>query len=148
MVCLGNICRSPIAEGILRSKVDELGLDWVVDSAGTSGYHKGELPDKRSIEEAANNGIDISNQRSRVFTTSDFKEFDLILAMDQSNYNKIKSLSENESDRNKVRMILDYTFPGENIGVPDPYYEEGFDEVFELLDAAIDHMIELYTELA
>lgn len=148
MVCLGNICRSPIAEGILKSKAEELGLDWTVDSAGTSGYHQGEMPDARSIQEALLNGIDIKEQRSRIFSKNDFDKFDLILAMDNSNYDKIIALADKPSDVSKVKMILEYTYPGKNIGVPDPYYNDGFDEVFDLLDAAIDHMIELHSELA
>ena len=143
MVCLGNICRSPLAHGILQEKINELGLNWEVDSAGTSGYHNGEPPDPRSIQEAQVNGINIRDQRSRLLTSSDIKFFDLILAMDASNRDAILNQCESDEEKAKVKMIMNYTFPGENIDVPDPYYNDGFDHVFEILDAAIDHMIEL-----
>jgi protein-tyrosine phosphatase len=146
MVCLGNICRSPIAEGILQSKIDELGINWEVDSAGTSGFHNGERPDRRSIEESSLNGIDISNQVSRQFTRDDLQRFDLILAMDKSNMSNILSMCSTDQERSKVKLIMDYTYPGQGVEVPDPYYLDGFDLVFEMLDAAIDHMIELETE--
>lgn len=135
MVCLGNICRSPLAEGILQSKVIDT---VVVDSAGTSGYHEGASPDPRSILVAKKNGIDIANQRSRKFVASDFNNFDLIYAMDDTNYHNILKLSTSEKDKNKVRMIMDELYPNGYINVPDPYYggDEGFDNVFKMLDEA------------
>jgi len=136
MVCLGNICRSPLAEGILRAKNAKDILK--IDSAGTSSYHIGELPDKRSIAIAKKNGIDITNQRCRQFQVSDFDAFDLIYVMDNSNYRDVISLARNEEDKNKVKLILNEIFPGENVDVPDPYYggEKGFENVFKMLDDA------------
>ncbi len=138
MVCLGNICRSPLAEGILQSKLtSEL---FKVDSAGTAGYHIGELPDVRSIEVAKKYGIDITNQRSRKFTKSDFKEFDLIFAMDGSNYNNIISMVDDTNDTQKVKMILNELHLTDNRNVPDPYYggNQGFENVYKMLDEACD----------
>ncbi|CAM1347102.1 low molecular weight protein-tyrosine-phosphatase [Tenacibaculum insulae] len=137
MVCLGNICRSPLAEGILKSKLSD---NFIVDSAGTAGYHVGELPDKRSIEVAENYGIDITNQRSRKFVKSDFKEFDLIYAMDGSNYHNILSIIDDNEDVQKVRMILNELHPSENRNVPDPYYggNQGFENVYKMLDEACE----------
>ena len=137
MVCLGNICRSPLAEGILKSKLSD---NFIVDSAGTAGYHVGELPDKRSIEVAEKYGIDITNQRSRKFVKSDFKEFDLIYAMDGSNYHNILSIIDDNEDVQKVRMILNELHPSENKNVPDPYYggNQGFENVYKMLDEACE----------
>ncbi|WP_299620172.1 low molecular weight protein-tyrosine-phosphatase [uncultured Tenacibaculum sp.] len=137
MVCLGNICRSPLAEGILKSK---LSAEHFIDSAGTSGHHSGELPDQRSIAIARINGLDITDQRSRKFTVKDFDEFDLIYAMDRSNYDNILHLSRNDNDRNKVKMILNESFPNENLNVPDPYYggDQGFLNVYNMLDQACE----------
>ncbi len=136
MVCLGNICRSPLAEGILKSKLPE--DSFFVDSAGTSNYHIGEKPDKRSIAIARDYGIDINNQRGRQFTTIDFDRFDYIYAMDNSNYKNIIRLARNNQDKNKVKLILNESVPGENLDVPDPYYggEEGFNNVYIMLDEA------------
>lgn len=144
MVCLGNICRSPLAEGILETKCNEEGVEWEVDSAGTSGWHNGELPDPRSISTAAKHGIDITNQRSRLFIKEDFDSFDLIMAMDSSNFQNIIKLAETEDQKNKVKLILNYVFPGENRAVPDPYYNDGFDHVYGLLDSACNRLIEEY----
>lgn len=140
MVCLGNICRSPLAEGILRSKILTDAIS--VDSAGTSGLHEGELPDPRSIAVAKSNGIDITDQRSRKFKVADFDNFDLIYAMDQSNYHNILNIARNSDDESKVKMILNESNPGENLNVPDPYYggDKGFDNVFRMLDEACDNI--------
>ena len=136
MVCLGNICRSPLAEGILKSKLSS--EKFFVDSAATSNYHIGDLPDKRSIEIARFHQIDISNQRGRHFKVQDFDEFDIIYAMDNSNYKNIIRLARNQQDVNKVKLILNELYPNENMAVPDPYYggKEGFENVFKLLDNA------------
>ncbi|MEM6719093.1 MAG: low molecular weight protein-tyrosine-phosphatase [Bacteroidota bacterium] len=136
MVCLGNICRSPLAEGILASKLDP--TKFMVDSAGTSGYHDGELPDRRSIKTAKAHGIDITYQRSRKFVKNDFQTFDFIFAMDQSNYDNIIRLAENQEDRAKVHMILNQISPNSNAEVPDPYYggDQGFENVYQMLDEA------------
>lgn len=138
MVCLGNICRSPLAQGILESKVN---LDKVfVDSAGTAAYHVGNLPDERSIDVAYKYGINITNQRARKFTVQDFDEFDYIYAMDISNYQSILMLAKGEEDENKVRLILNEIYPSENKSVPDPYYRsnQGFENVYQMLDEACD----------
>ncbi len=144
MVCLGNICRSPLADGLLRAKVEREGLDVTVDSAGTSGHHVGESPDRRMQATAEENGYPIDFLRARQFSKNDFQEFDLIYAMDRSNYNNILDLAESDEDRRKVKMILNESHPNKNLEVPDPYYggEAGFKHVFELLDAATDVIID------
>lgn len=146
MVCLGNICRSPLAHGILQHKVETKGLDAKVDSAGTNGYHDGELPDSRSMEIALINGIDISYQRSRQIKRNDLEYFDLIYVMDASNYNNVLRLANNEMEINKIKMIMNEVEPGKNINVPDPYYggDEGFRNVYKMLDLATDKIIEKY----
>ena len=135
MVCLGNICRSPLAESILQSKLPK---NFIVDSAGTGGWHAGESPDKRSIEVAKKNGLDISNQRARKFTKKDFSEFDLIYVMDNSNLKDILKLAPNETAKQKVHLILNEIYPNENRDVPDPYYglNDGFEKVYKMLDKA------------
>ncbi len=142
MVCLGNICRSPLAEGILRSKIENANLNWSVDSAGTSSWHIGAPPHKGSIAIAKENGMDISGQRGRQFSGSDFKEFDLILAMDSENYQNIIGLSIDQSQEDKVKLMLNYAHPGSNMAVPDPYYTGDFQEVFDLLNLACSNLIE------
>lgn len=144
MVCLGNICRSPVAEGILRKKLTEAGLIVEVDSAGTSNYHIGENPDKRSIANAKTNGVDISKLQVRQFTVKDYDEFDYIYAMDVNNLQNIIALARDERDRRKAQLILNELYPLENRSVPDPYFggEDGFENVFKLLDAACDKIIE------
>ncbi len=138
MVCLGNICRSPVAEGIMRSKAEEYGLNIEIDSAGTSGWHNGELPDSRSMANAKENGIDISDQGSRKVVLSDFIEFDLLYAMDESNYNNLIHMCP-ENFQYKVKMILNEVHPAKNISVPDPYYgNDGFQIVFDLLNEACE----------
>lgn len=144
MVCLGNICRSPIAEGILRQKALERNLPIEIDSAGTSAFHVGEAPDSRMIVTAKKNGIDISNLRSRQFVHLDFHRFDLIYAMDQSNYDNIMRMASSDDDRKKVKLILNESHPGANLEVPDPYFggDQGFQHVIDLLDVAIERAIE------
>lgn len=146
MVCLGNICRSPIAEGILREKSNQQQLSFETDSAGTSSYHIGEAPDARMRATAKSNGVNIDDLRARQFEVQDFDHFDIIYAMDASNYNNIVALSRNQSDKEKVKMILNEVHPNANEAVPDPYYggNEGFQHVFDLLDAATDRIIEKY----
>ncbi|MCW8981674.1 MULTISPECIES: low molecular weight protein-tyrosine-phosphatase [Altibacter] len=138
MVCLGNICRSPLAEGILKSKVDTAKIH--VASAGTGGWHVGELPDPRSIEVARKNGLDITDQRGRKFSAYDFETYDYIFVMDTSNYRDVIALAQSESEKRKVQLILDELFPGENVDVPDPYYggDQGFDHVYKMLDEACE----------
>jgi protein-tyrosine phosphatase len=144
MVCLGNICRSPLAHGILQGKVTEAGLNITVDSAGTNGYHDGELPDPRSIAKANEYDLDITNQQSRQITRSDIQEFDLIYVMDASNYNNVIALCSTTEEKTKVKMIMNEVQPGKNISIPDPYYGEsdGFENVYQMLDLACDKIIE------
>lgn len=139
MVCLGNICRSPLAEGILQSKLSE---DFIVDSAGTGGWHAGQQPDKRSISTAKNRGLDITHQRARQFKKSDFDFFDHIFVMDNSNYKDVLTLAPNEEAKSKVKLILNEIFPNENVDVPDPYYggQDGFENVFDMLDQACEEI--------
>ena len=118
MVCLGNICRSPLAEGILKSKLSS--DNFYVDSAGTANYHTGELPDIRSIQIAQKYQIDISDQRGRQFNVKDFDVFDHIYVMDRTNYRNVISLARNNNDKRKVKLILKELYPEENLDVPDP----------------------------
>ena len=136
MVCLGNICRSPLAEGILKSKINTSQI--IVDSAGTGNYHVGGLPDRRSIEIAKNHHIDITDQRCRQFTIQDFDSFDIIYVMDNSNRRNVLNLARDEKDVSKVKMILNELFLNENVDVPDPYTGgiEGFENVYQMLDKA------------
>lgn len=138
MVCLGNICRSPLAEGILKSKVDSSKV--FVDSAGTGHWHVGNAPDPRSIDIARKNNIDLTDQRGRLFKADDFDSFDLIYVMDNSNKEDVLALAKTDEHRNKVKLILDEIFPGENVDVPDPYYgvAHGFQNVYKMLDQACD----------
>lgn len=144
MVCLGNICRSPLAEGILRKKAEENALELFIDSAGTSNFHIGENPDKRTIKNALKNGVDVSMLVARQFKTKDFEKFDIIYTMDHQNYENVMALAQSVDHKKKVRMILNELHPNQNMPVPDPYFggEEGFQHVFELLDAACDKIIE------
>jgi protein-tyrosine phosphatase len=138
MVCLGNICRSPLAEGLLASKLPKDGF--FVDSAGTGNYHIGKQPDQRSILTAQKHGLDISYQKARQFTPRDFEDFDYIYVMDNTNYDDVIELAKNEEQKSKVQLILNELFPGDNVDVPDPYYglQNGFDLVYEMLDEACD----------
>jgi len=138
MVCLGNICRSPLAEGILKSKLFRANV--IIESAGTGAYHINERPDVRSINIAKINGIDISGQRARKFSLKDFDEFDLIYVMDSSNYRDVIKMARNKDDMKKVKMILNEVFPNENLDVPDPYVggDFGFKSVYKMLDEACD----------
>lgn len=135
MVCLGNICRSPLAEGIMLKLIDEHGLDIEVDSAGTSNYHIGEHPDKRTIANASKNNVDLSNLVARQFTASDFDAFDKIYVMDKSNLKNVLALAGNESHKTKVDLLLNASYPQQHLEVPDPYFggEEGFETVFRMV---------------
>lgn len=141
MVCLGNICRSPLAHGILESKAP---ANWLVDSAGTSGWHQGERPDTRSILTAKGRGLNIDAQRSRPFVKEDFDEYDIIFAMDSSNFTNITKLAPNEKAKSKVRLIMNEAYPDKNMQVPDPYTggQSGFEDVYDMLDLAIDKFLE------
>jgi protein-tyrosine phosphatase len=147
-VCLGNICRSPTADGIMRKLVKDAGLEHLIeiDSAGTGGWHIGSLPDPRSMQHAAKRGYDLSSLRARKVHFNDFSEYDLILAMDNSNYSDLFELCEHQH-RNKVKLFLEHF--GDEKGretrqVPDPYYKgaEGFEEVLDLVEAACANLLE------
>ena len=142
MVCLGNICRSPLAEGILKSKTKNL----EVDSAGTAGYHIGKQPDFRSIDIAKKYDIDLTSQRARQFSTIDFDDFDKIYVMDNDNYSKIISLARNQEDMDKVDLILNEIYPKEYKSVPDPYYggDEGFQNIYNLLETSCEVIAKKY----
>jgi protein-tyrosine phosphatase len=144
MVCLGNICRSPIAEGILRHKAAAQGLDIITDSAGTSSFHIGAAPDPRMLVTARANEIDISDLIARQFIPADYQNFDLIYAMDQSNYDNMIKLASTDQEREKVRLILNESNPNSDDEVPDPYYggDQGFQHVIDLMDVAVDKVIE------
>ena len=144
MVCLGNICRSPMADGLLRKKVAESGIDVEVDSAGTSNFHVGETPDHRMRETAKRLGTPIDSLRARQFNQNDYDYFDLIYVMDTSNYQNVVNLARNDSDRQKVRLILEELYPGSKMEVPDPYFggEQGFVDVYNMLDSATDIIME------
>lgn len=146
MVCLGNICRSPLADGLMRNKIKKLNLSAEVDSAGTGDWHVGQAPDKRMQKTAKDHQIDISQLRGRQFHPNDFETFDKIYVMDQSNYNNVTKLAKNDTQLNKVDFILNEISPGSNAEVPDPYFggDEGFKEVYRLLDQATDQIIEKY----
>jgi protein-tyrosine phosphatase len=137
MVCLGNICRSPLAEGIMKHLVEQNGLDWQIDSAGTGNWHVGEGPDRRSIRAASNHGIDISKQVCRQFRRHDFSDFDLILVMDKYNRSDVLAMAPDEQAATKVKLLL-----GDK-EVPDPYYDDSqFEPVFELIEQGCKDMIE------
>ncbi|MFT3793919.1 low molecular weight protein-tyrosine-phosphatase [Flavobacterium sp.] len=138
MVCLGNICRSPLAEGLLASKLPK--DQFLVDSAGTGHWHVGKQPDSRSIDVAKRNGLDISGQRGKLFSVSDFDAFDYIYVMDSTNYDDVLRMAKSDEHKAKVKMILNELFPGENVDVPDPYYglANGFDNVYQMLNETCD----------
>lgn len=136
MVCLGNICRSPLAEGVMQHLADKHRLGWHIDSAGTGGWHVGEGPDRRSVRAAQNNGIDISKQICRKFRKSDFDEFDHIFVMDKNNYADVLAMAPDEVAANKVKLLLG------NMEVPDPYYDDNqFQPVFEMINLGCDDII-------
>jgi len=140
MVCLGNICRSPLAEGILQSKVDPNKV--FVDSAGTGNWHVDSKPDSRSMAVASKNGLDISMQKGRQFSQQDFQDFDHIFVMDNSNFKDVIAMARNDEERQKVHLILDEIFPSERVDVPDPYHggDQGFENVYMMLDEATDEI--------
>lgn len=142
MVCLGNICRSPLAEGILQAKLPA--TNFHVDSAGTGAWHAGEQPDKRSITIAKKHNLNLSNQKARQFKVGDFDTFDYIYVMDESNYNDVVKLAKNQSQKVKVKLILKEDSESKITEVPDPYYggEEGFEIVFNMIDKACNKIAE------
>lgn len=144
MVCLGNICRSPMADGLLRRKVKEHNLNVLVDSAGTANYHVGSQPDYRMIETAKSRWTQIQNLTARQFSKKDFQDFDLIYVMDESNLSNVIKLTTNSTEQQKVKLILEELYPNENRRVPDPYYGsmQDFMDVYDLLDEVTDVIIE------
>jgi protein-tyrosine phosphatase len=146
MVCLGNICRSPLAEGILQDKALKTGLNWQVDSAGTNGYHTGEPPHELSIKVAGLNGIDISKQRSKRFTAADFEAYDIIYAMANDVLQDMRRIAKNNFDANKVSLFLEASYPGEERDVPDPWSgpEKDYHQVFEIIDRNCESIINKY----
>lgn len=144
MVCLGNICRSPLADGLLLRKIKAQKLDAIVDSAGTANYHIGKAPDVRMIRTAAKHGTALEFLRARQFNPRDFQQFDHILVMDQANYNNVLALAKTEAEQKKVNFFLDYLYPNQKIEVPDPYYGslEDFEAVYQLVDKATDALIQ------
>jgi protein-tyrosine phosphatase len=141
MICLGNICRSPLAEGVLKNKVKERQLDWRVDSAGTGGWHVGDLPDHRSIAVARKHGIDLTDQRARQFQKEDLEAFDLILTMDKNNYRDMLRFAKNDEQRAKIHLIMNFSRPNSDFEVPDPYYDNRFQLVYDLLDEACEAIV-------
>jgi protein-tyrosine phosphatase len=150
MVCLGNICRSPLAEGILQQKAKQQHLNLVVDSAGTNGIHVGEAPHKLSQKVAKANGVDISKQISRNFLPKDFEDFDKIYVMAKDVMDDVKRIAGNKFDADKVDYFLNELRAGENKDVPDPWYgnEDGYVKVYDLIDKTCDAIIEKYLKLA
>jgi protein-tyrosine phosphatase len=144
MVCLGNICRSPLAEGILQDKVFKAGLDWSVESAGTNSYHIGEQPHPLSQKVARLHGIDISGQRARRFVPEDFERFDKIYALATDVLDDIRYISRNKYEEKKVDLLMNELYPGKDMDVPDPYYggESGYHEVYEMLEKVCDKIVE------
>lgn len=143
MVCLGNICRSPLAEGILQKKADEAGLDWVVESAGTNSFHTGQPPHHLSQKIARKNGLDISGQIARRFSADDFSKYDRIYAMANDVADEMRIIAGNKFDKTKFDLFLNELYPGKNKDVPDPWYgdEEGYIDVFDIIDRACDAVI-------
>ena len=144
LACLGNICRSPMAEGILRHMITEQGLDWRTDSAGTGDYHVGEQPDRRAMKTMRERGIDISDLRARHLRSSDFEEFDLLVAMDANNLHNMRQVAPSHELAKKARLMMDYAPAHALREVPDPYFggDEGFVEVYEMLTEACRNLIE------
>ena len=147
MVCLGNICRSPLAEGILKDKLEKAGLNWEVDSAGTNRYHTGDAPHRLSQKVAKLHGIDISKIKARTIVAEDFDRFDKIYAMAQDVIFDMRAVVGKKFNGNKVELLMNEVFPGENIDVADPYYggEEGFHEVYKMMDEACEAIVKKYS---
>lgn len=150
MVCLGNICRSPLAEGILKEKVRQAGLSWTVESAGTNHYHTGEPPHPLSQKVALENGIDISDQRARRFIREDLQNYDRIYALANDVMEDIRSIAGTDFNRTKVDLLLNEQFPNEDRDVPDPYYgtEPGYHKVYAMINEVCDRILEKYSNPA
>ncbi len=137
-VCTGNICRSPLAEGILREKLAQCGITADIDSCGFESFHVGDTPDPRAQKVAAKRGIDISTHRARLFRREDFDRFDRIYAMDSSHFNRLIRAASTREEREKIDYLMNVVYPGRNLGVEDPWYHdmEAFEKVFRQLDLA------------
>jgi protein-tyrosine phosphatase len=147
MVCLGNICRSPLAEGILESKAKKQGLHWQIDSAGVNNnYHIGEAPHPLSQKVAKLHAVDISRQCARAFVADDYDRFDVIYAMSSDILVGMKNIARNKFDPDKTELLLNEVYPGENLDVPDPWYgeEPGYHAVYEMIDMACEKIVEKY----
>ena len=145
-VCLGNICRSPLAEGIMLKLISDKNLSIEIDSAGTSNFHVGETPDYRTVLNAKKHDVDLTPLKARQFSEKDFEDFDSIYVMDKSNMTNVLALAKNEEQEQKVELFLNTLFPNQNMEVPDPYFggEEGFEHVFNLVYSTCEKMIEKY----
>ncbi len=148
MVCLGNICRSPMAEGVMRQKIKDYGLDAQVNSCGTASYHIGEAPDYRGIKTLHNYGIDISQHQGQQFAVSDFDAYDLIFVMDTRNYSNLMAKARNKNDKEKITLLMDEIYPGQQKVVPDPYYGdiEDYEETYALVEGACEHLAKRLSE--
>ncbi|MBC7867535.1 MAG: low molecular weight phosphotyrosine protein phosphatase [Gloeobacteraceae cyanobacterium ES-bin-316] len=146
MVCLGNICRSPLAEGILKMKANAAGLPWVIDSAGTNGFHVGEAPHHLSQKVAKANGLDICGQVARKFSRRDIEEYDIIYAMAGDVMNDIHKIAGPGLVETKVKLFLDELYPNQSMDVPDPWYgdEDGYHDVYALIEQTCDRIVEKY----
>lgn len=146
MVCLGNICRSPIAEGVLRHKIEQHGLDWTVESAGTNSYHTGEPPHRHSQKVCKANGVDISAQRARRFRADDFEQYDKIYVMAGDVYDDVVSMAGNKVKKEKLEYFLNELGEEENGSVPDPWYgnEDGYTPVYQLIERTCEAIINKY----
>ncbi|MCG2616364.1 low molecular weight phosphotyrosine protein phosphatase [Terrimonas sp. NA20] len=150
MVCLGNICRSPLAEGILQDKAFKAGLNWSVESAGTNGYHNGEAPHHLSQKVAKLNGLDICSQRSRKLTPDDFDVYDRIYALAGDVKSEIRRIARGKYDASKVELLMNELHPGSDMDVPDPWYgtEPGYHDVYKMIADACDVIIEKYANIS
>ena len=148
MVCLGNICRSPLAEGILQDKAFKAGLTWSIESAGTNSYHIGEPPHPLSQKVARMNGMDISKQRARRFSADDFEVYDKMYALAQDVLEDMKRIAGKKFENSKVDLLMNELYPGKNLDVPDPWYgpEPGYHEAFKLIEKVCDKIVEKYGE--
>jgi protein-tyrosine phosphatase len=147
MVCLGNICRSPLAEGILKDKAKKAGLDWEIDSAGTNGYHIGEAPHHLSQKVARLNGIDICDQKARQFVKEDMNRYDKIYAMADDVVDDIRRIANDKFDPSKVDLLLNELHPGKDLSVPDPWYgtEPGYHKAYKMIEEACEQIIKKYS---
>jgi protein-tyrosine phosphatase len=147
MVCLGNICRSPLAEGILQDKAFKAGLTWSIESAGTNSYHTGEPPHPLSQKVAKLKGIDISKQRAKRFTASDFEVYDKIYALAEDVMEEMKRIAGKKFDASKADFLMNELYPGKNMDVPDPYYgaEAGYHKVYKMIGEVCEVIVEKYT---